>query len=1363
MSHKTDGVTVTPEHIERDVRSFSTNIISLTAFLLSTGLWYQSPVRGEGPAAAQTQKARPAAANSPDAWGLNAPWRVNRGLQQLLRRADQFAAENRFQEAISLWQEALNHTDRAASTSTSQTIETLLGDREREKKFRYGTFQPIRREIEARLAQLPDSGSRLYRLQANTEAQVLLNLAENESPSQADRVVTQRYFLSDHGDDALWRRASEAFDRQNFVVASRMIDRIVQEHPRSSIPRDWLLLRKSVAEARLGELREAKASWTAFLALNHNQVPSAIQQAVGRELERMFVRADRSGLEETSYQSSSFSLGRTFTGEPVTESWIHSFEYPMTVKTVGSTAKSQTSYHEILERWQSNGWRPTVDLVSRDGKLYFYGTEHVSCCDAATGRFLWRTTHGNEYAFDGLSKAYGNAASGRDRVRPSELESVRLFGDRVHPMLTVSHGHLYCLEGRVLDIGKHSPGGDSPFANSSTNRTRLGPISLAAYDANSGKLKWSKQATEAIGVQGDAALPCGFLAAPAVSGNQLFVPVSRSGEIVMLALSAATGETIWQTTLCDEPSSGAVPWSPVGLNVSGSDLYVATGMGLVFAFDVQTGQMHWATRYDRTGVRKANAGGRPQASDWLPEVDGWETDQLIADGSTLIVLPSDLGRLVALDRRTGALKWDSPRSTDTISYGFDADQSITAPTATREYSPNADEDIRSAEYLIGHSKTSLYVGGRRVVRCYGTHSGKLIWEAGLENACGRGIIVNNSLYVPDGRTIRQLDLETGSQLGRTSFLSATDEPVGNLASDGQRLFVVGCERVLSLIELDEKLHELRQEVLAGDTSSSLLRMKLNARQGDLDQSVADLRVVERMLRRQSGPRVARQAVVDGLIELDLANSRPELTVQWLADIYRVAIAETISGSDAHARNDDQHDESVADSRPRALLATALTAMTKSAQPPSTPIRFASAEDESIPSYASDSLYPILQNAWLWRMAKLEDEATRAVARIVAENSASYLFDSLANPDPLARRFAIAGLEQLQSPTVLSALEHALEDPADSVRLRSAVALLNRGHQESLWTLISLLNSPELSTRRRAIEALRSATAQQFGYHYESVGEADQAAIEQWLDWFDQSGLAADLKLPVRVDDAPIGRLLLTNNKLQRLRETDANGDEVWSKNNVKNIWSCRGLPDGHRVITTTTSPRAVIEYNENGQEIWKKSDLPGTPFSAVRLSNGHLLVACNNKKVYEFRRDETVARTIELPGIPHWVSRLENGNILIALTGSGSTPSEVREVDLTGKVVWQVKSFRTPVAAHRLPNGNTLVADSSTRLIQEFNANGQPVWVHRWQGNQRLNCVHRTSDGKTLVVDDEGLAEIDLRGRVTRRIEESGMRCLDQF
>ena len=44
------------------------------------------------------------------------------------------------------------------------------------------------------------------------------------------------------------------------------------------------------------------------------------------------------------------------------------------------------------------------------------------------------------------------------------------------------------------------------------------------------------------------------------------------------------------------------------------------------------------------------------------EFDGWSVDTIIPASNALIVAPSDFNQLMAFDRRTGKLLWESARS-----------------------------------------------------------------------------------------------------------------------------------------------------------------------------------------------------------------------------------------------------------------------------------------------------------------------------------------------------------------------------------------------------------------------------------------------------------------------------------------------------------------------------------------------------------------------------------------------------------------------------------------------------------------------------------------------------------------------------
>jgi len=85
---------------------------------------------------------------------------------------------------------------------------------------------------------------------------------------------------------------------------------------------------------------------------------------------------------------------------------------------------------------------------------------------------------------------------------------------------------------------------------------------------------------------------------------------------------------------------------------------------------------------------------------------------------------------------------------------------------------------------------------------------------------------------------------------------------------------------------------------------------------------------------------------------------------------------------------------------------------------------------------------------------------------------------------------------------------------------------------------------------------------------------------------------------------------------------------------------------------------------------------------------------------------------------PHHPSLLDNGNILLFDNGNQRRYSRVIEVDpRSGEIVWEYKGVPPKSffsfdrgSAERLPNGNTLIADSSQGRIIEVTKNGEVVW-----------------------------------------------------
>jgi outer membrane protein assembly factor BamB len=145
---------------------------------------------------------------------------------------------------------------------------------------------------------------------------------------------------------------------------------------------------------------------------------------------------------------------------------------------------------------------------------------------------------------------------------------------------------------------------------------------------------------------------------------------------------------------------------------------------------------------------------------------------VLRQGDQVVVLASDFDYAFALDCQSGTLRWEAPL----------------APMGSGG----------AAQYCLGVLDGRLYLGGPRMLRTYDLRGGRLEWERPLEGSSGRGLLTRGGLYVPEKDRIMSLDPRTGVVLNSTSVIAPDGAPVGNLYSDGGRLFAVGAARVSAL-------------------------------------------------------------------------------------------------------------------------------------------------------------------------------------------------------------------------------------------------------------------------------------------------------------------------------------------------------------------------------------------------------------------------------------------------------------------------------------------------------------------------------------------------------------------------------------
>lgn len=1188
-------------------------------------------------------------------------------LERLLKRAAFFVADGRYDLAGILWQRVLDESGETVMTRPDWEFKTF------DRKYR--KYKSVADEIERTISRLPAAGLRVYRLSADGEAQAILAAGQGPEREEALAKVVRRYFLCSLGDDAAFELACMKLDRHDFVGAGRLLQKILSDYPDPSVLRGEILLRLAIANARIGDHDAAatvladleRTADSAVLARRLPLVKGEIARSVGETRGADLAASDwPMAYGEPSRHGHMQPLPSDATAAKLSEAWVAGFGIdPASISTV-NRAPAQleggffwtsnaarypqqnlgASLEQTLSNWKTHGWMPAGQLLLKDGLVFYKKQDRIVCRDARTGEMKWM---GRESAYQGTQLVQWARQMRRNRGQntsgnniPASLMEAMLFSDRLQQAMVISEGMLYSIDPPVTDVPGAAPqAAQSRFDYRSVPRRARTNV-LVAYSADNGKFKWMRSADG--GVSGSK-FHVGFMAAPVPYARFLLVPVNDNGSLWLHALDKNTGERVWKTFLCEDPISGASPWSPVGVSVGGGDAYVATGGGVVFAVDAMSGTVRWAVRYQRSAqpnnqnVRSGYA--RYQA------IEGWEEDLAIPHGKQLVVLPSDSDKIFALDRRTGQLLWDSPRT------------------------PASEDD--PGQYCLGILGDGLIVAGKQSVRCYDlAKDGKIAWDTKLQQSFGHGVLTANAIYMPVGEEIVRVDPSTGKIAAQVAVFSPTREPTGNLYSDGQQLLSVGLARVYALQDLKHRLDELAARIDSGDSMAQLERMRLRIRGEEFDEALSDLRAAYARMLEKEGSVAARTALYLGMTELKLTNRQPELALELLAT------AERAAGS--------------AEDQPEEILQLRENVLRAGLQQVNELERTGAAQVLGVTAFCQQSGLLSLARQALVATTRPED-AELIVAALSDENENVRVTAMAALPKALGKEKATEKLLPL------------LADEGEHVRLAAAIALANEGERKALPTLGELLDAEDLQVRARSVQALRALTGQRFKFVAYDKPEDRVAAASGWKKWIGDNAQTVELKFPIADSKVMLGRTLVCFYSRNKVIELDADRKQVWELN-VNQPWGCDGLPNGHRLICSYNG-KFVAEYNEAGKEIWKMDNLPGYCSNAHRLENGNTLLTCSNaNKIIEVTHDKKTVWSVDITSNPQDARRLENGNTLIALQGT----HKVVEVDRSGKVVWEVGNMRGPFSARRLDNGNTLIAQSGGGQVVEIDRNGKEVW-----------------------------------------------------
>ena len=756
---------------------------------------------------------------------------TNPDADALLAQAQQYMRDGQHRDAVLLLQHTVeNYGDAMVN----------LGD---------GRYRPARLAAESILADADDNTLTLYRLQVDGTARQRLGGPASECRDiKALRSVASEMFYSSVGDEAAYALACILLDQGEPAEAAYLLDRVMA-HPDRDIDRGALQERLAMAAAQIGDVQRAlsliESLDTTTSRVDRTRVAIRTQLERHASLGAQYHWTTPHGNDARKGVMPAVNIG---TGSmPGVPAW--QYVMPMRGREFGGTLPNSRvrmtnvrpqSRTQLVRRWLDHDWMPTSHLVFNSESAFYKSGSTLVALDVNTGNVQWIKRRNAD-----LPKASDLRYYATNTITQSRLttpEETLLFGDRISPSISLIDDKLFHIIGSSPYRAYNRRITARGFVVAGNWISTQGRDELLAIDPATGNTLWqadlsTKPETETSNNDGDRF----FLATPVRVGDRLFVPVNENNELVIYSLNPNTGQRIDRQFVCSSPMGFSPPWAVINLTVDGPVIYGSGGNGLVFAFDTAVDSFRWVSYYPRTApVNLSRALRAPHQGVWQAGEQSFTDNTVFSSGRFIVAAPADSPHLVVFDRLSGK--------------------------RLRTIPAEADPTRHAGNHVIGLADGRVYLGDPQRVTCYALETGRLLWEAPTPGATGRGAITEDQILMPVGRTVISIDRKSGKRLARIATTENIDEPLGNLYSDGRRLYVAGMGSLVALTNGRGELERLTAQVDTGDAASLQARADLLSKMGLGDESLQDLRRLQTGQLDPASQRKAKRLYIETLLK-----------------------------------------------------------------------------------------------------------------------------------------------------------------------------------------------------------------------------------------------------------------------------------------------------------------------------------------------------------------------------------------------------------------------------------------------------------------------------------------------------------------
>ena len=710
----------------------------------------------------------------------------DRSIRQLLDRAEQLLAKERYSEAVQALHSVLNSPEDYFFRPQLATKQKTAGQ----------TYRSLKSEARRLIGQLPAGGKRSYDLQFGATARRKLDQAVADGDMEAVAEVTRRYCHTEASQEALVLLGRYHLDQGRPLAAALCIEQ-VQRTAAAAVHEPGLSLFLAVCWARAGQpeksaivLNQIRTRWPDArtpTADHPNSVAIAsrpVDRWVAEWIGETRVAGPPDEKEWTLFMGSATRTASAPGGRPLMlrPCWRQRVAVEAGVEeTIASKARQMFD--------QSVPAIPALYPLAVGDVVIMRAAGRLAGVNIDSGKIVWQTGAAedvrNRYPGDGEQAV----VDPQEQVMRPASAPERVWTDKTIGTISSDGELVFAIEEPGTPVEGKGRFVIDPFGRRRNATTaEVANNILAAYEVQSsqGKQRWSVGGSGSVEPKLDQVQ---FLGPPLPLQGRLYVIAELAGEVRLLVLSAETGRLQWSQQLAvadDEIARDGYRYS-AGISPSFADgvLVCPTTAGAIVAIDLTTRSLLWGYQYPRDAATDtsrdpfAPALARRSLNNYQ-EVNsaGWRDSCPMIDSGKVIVTPAESTQLHCLSLENGQVQWKLDRQ----------------------------EHLYAAAV---HAGRVIVVGEKSVaaVSLSGANRGQIVSTIPLPPGTlpnGRGCYTGREYFLPlltgTGAEIARIDLDQAKLVDRITCRDGSAP--GNLICYRGRMFSQGSDWLQSYHQLD---------------------------------------------------------------------------------------------------------------------------------------------------------------------------------------------------------------------------------------------------------------------------------------------------------------------------------------------------------------------------------------------------------------------------------------------------------------------------------------------------------------------------------------------------------------------------------